>query len=131
MNRPRIWIVVYLAHLWLAFGSSAVRAQRADVATDWKEIQAPALHAFHPQPPKRIQLSNGMVIFLQEDHELPFIRGTARIRGGSPRNRRRRPGWYESMVRCGAQAELRARRATKWTITWRCARRQGRNVRCS
>jgi len=83
MNPPRIGIVVYLAHLWLAFGSTAVRAQRADVATDWKEIQAPALHAFHPQPPKRIQLSNGMVIFLQEDHELPFIRGTARIRGGS------------------------------------------------
>ena len=83
MNRPRVLIVVYLAFLWLNFGSPAVRAQGADVATDWKEIHAPALHAFHPQPPKRIQLSNGMVIFLQEDHELPFIRGTARIRGGS------------------------------------------------
>ena len=83
MNPPRIWIVVYLAFFWLAFGSPAVRAQGEDVATDWKEIQPPALHAFHPQRPKRIQLSNGMVIFLQEDHELPFIRGTARIHGGS------------------------------------------------
>jgi len=58
-------------------------AQAADVATDWKQIEAPPLHTFHPQLPKRIQLSNGMVIFLQEDHEMPLIRGTARIRGGS------------------------------------------------
>jgi zinc protease len=58
-------------------------AQAADVATNWKQIEAPPLHAFHPQLPKRIQLSNGMIIFLQEDHELPLIRGTARIRGGS------------------------------------------------
>src|SRR5258708_284202 len=41
------------------------------------------LPAFHPQEPKRIQLPNGMVIFLQEDHELPTIDGVARIRGGS------------------------------------------------
>ncbi len=58
-------------------------SQAADVATNWKQIEAPPLHAFHPQLPKRIQLSNGMIIFLQEDHELPLIRGTARIRGGS------------------------------------------------
>jgi zinc protease len=41
------------------------------------------LPAFHPQEPKRIALPNGMVIFLQEDHELPTIDGVARIRGGS------------------------------------------------
>src|SRR5260370_27023131 len=41
------------------------------------------LPAFHPQEPKRIQLPTGMVIFLQEDHELPLIDGVARIRGGS------------------------------------------------
>src|SRR5579863_1428473 len=41
------------------------------------------LPAFHPQEPKRIVLSNGLVIFLQEDHELPTIDGVARIRGGS------------------------------------------------
>ena len=35
-----------------------------------------------PQP-KRVQLGNGMVLFLMEDHELPLIRGTALIRGGS------------------------------------------------
>jgi zinc protease len=51
--------------------------------TDWGQIQIPALPDFHPQEPKRIELPNGMVIFLQEDHELPLIDGVARIRGGS------------------------------------------------
>jgi len=52
-------------------------------ATSYKQIPIAPLHAFKPQQPKRIELSNGMVIFLQEDHELPLIDGTARIRGGS------------------------------------------------
>ena len=49
----------------------------------WKQIPIPPLPAFHPQEPKRIQLSNGMVIFLQEDHELPIVGGFMRVRGGS------------------------------------------------
>ncbi|MFZ0039275.1 MAG: pitrilysin family protein [Candidatus Acidiferrales bacterium] len=57
-------------------------ASRAQV-DDWKKIQTPPLHPFHPPVPKRIQLSNGMVIFLLEDHELPLVSGTAEIRGGS------------------------------------------------
>ena len=52
-------------------------------ATDWQKIKIPTLPAFHPVEPKRIELPNGMVIFLQEDHELPLIDGVARIRGGS------------------------------------------------
>jgi zinc protease len=52
-------------------------------ATDWKKVPIPQLPAFKPAQPKRIELSNGMVIFLQEDHELPLINGFARIRGGS------------------------------------------------
>jgi zinc protease len=49
----------------------------------WKKIPIPPLHDFKPQQPKRIELANGLVIFLQEDHELPFIDGTILIRGGS------------------------------------------------
>ena len=52
-------------------------------STDWKQIKIPTLPAFHPQEPKRFVLPNGMVVFLQEDHELPLISGMARIRGGS------------------------------------------------
>jgi len=52
-------------------------------ATSWKQVPIPPLPAFHPQEPKRIVLPNGMIIFLQEDHELPLIDAVARIRGGS------------------------------------------------
>ena len=47
------------------------------------EIKIPPLPPFNPQQPKRIELPNHMVIFLQEDHELPLVGGTMRIRGGS------------------------------------------------
>ena len=62
---------------WIA--SSPLSAQA------WKQIPIPKLPEFNPPKPKRIQLANGMVIFLQEDHELPLIDGTARIRGGERR----------------------------------------------
>src|ERR1700680_2691544 len=61
----------------------ALVPQAAAQATDWQQIPIPPLPPFHPQQPKRIELPNGMMVFLQEDHELPLIDGTARIRGGS------------------------------------------------
>ncbi len=61
----------------------AMDIEAAAQAASWQQIPIPPLPAFKPQQPKRIQLSNGMVIFLQEDHELPLVDGTARIRGGS------------------------------------------------
>ncbi len=51
--------------------------------TSWKKVPIPPLPAFHPQQPTKITLTNGMTIFLQEDHELPFINGFVMIRGGS------------------------------------------------
>jgi zinc protease len=51
-------------------------------ATDWKQIQAPPLRPFQPPVPKRVQLSNGLVIFLLEDHELPTTRGGIAFHGG-------------------------------------------------
>ena len=50
---------------------------------EWERIPTPPLPPFKPAEPIRIQLSNGMVIFLQEDHELPLVDATMRIRGGS------------------------------------------------
>ena len=50
---------------------------------DYREIKAPPLHQTPVPQPKRVQLANGMVLFLMEDHELPLIRGTALIRGGA------------------------------------------------
>jgi zinc protease len=71
--------------LILLFAASLVSMapRGAAQATNWQQIPIPPLPAFHPQEPKRIELPNGMVIFLQEDHELPIVDGIARIRGGS------------------------------------------------
>ncbi len=52
-------------------------------AEPWQQISIPPLHAFHPDRPKRIELKNGLVLLLEEDHELPFINGSIEMRGGS------------------------------------------------
>ncbi len=49
----------------------------------WEKIPTPKLHDFKPHEPTRIELKNGIVIFLQEDHELPFVSGSVLIPGGS------------------------------------------------
>jgi zinc protease len=49
----------------------------------WEKIPVPKLHEFKPHQPIRIELKNGIVLFLQEDHELPFISGSVLIPGGS------------------------------------------------
>jgi zinc protease len=72
-----VFFVILLAAAFAAIPHAAAQA------TDWKQVPIPPLPSFKPQQPKRIELANGMVIFLQEDHELPIVDGTARIRGGS------------------------------------------------
>jgi zinc protease len=62
--------------------NAQLRAQSPPQPQPWQQIPIANLPAFHPPQPKRIELPNGMVIFLQEDHELPIIDGSARIRGG-------------------------------------------------
>jgi zinc protease len=57
-------------------------AAMAQIPSTYRQIKTPPLHQIKLPQPKRIQLANGMVVFLMEDHELPLIRGTARIRGG-------------------------------------------------
>ncbi|HKH98690.1 MAG TPA: pitrilysin family protein [Candidatus Sulfotelmatobacter sp.] len=73
---------MFLFALLLATVSFASLPQASSQAS-WKRIPIPPLPAFKPQQPRRVELSNGMVIFLQEDHELPLIDGSARTRGGS------------------------------------------------
>jgi zinc protease len=73
----------FLSPIFVAFLLFMAIPDLVAQTANWKQIPIPPLPAFRPPQPKRIQLSNGMVIFLQEDHELPLINGTARIRGGS------------------------------------------------
>jgi zinc protease len=55
----------------------------AQQSKPWEQIPVPKLHDFNPQQPKRIVLKNGIVVFLQEDHELPFVSGSVLLPGGS------------------------------------------------
>ena len=83
--------------------------QSGSSVTNWKQIPIPPLHAFHPQQPKRIELSNGIVIFLQEDHELPLIGGTITIRGGGldiPKAKTGMMGLYGQVWRLGGTEKL-------------------------
>jgi zinc protease len=75
--------------------------------SDYHEIKTPALHQIQQPQPKRVQLANGMVIFLMEDHELPLIRGNARIRGGArdlPADKTGLAGIYSAAWRTGGTA---------------------------
>ena len=67
-----------------AFAAMTASANlNAQQSKPWEKIPVPKLHDFKPQQPKRIELKNGIVVFLQEDHELPFISGSVMIPGGS------------------------------------------------
>src|SRR3974390_937802 len=76
----------------------------AQQPTPWNKLTFPPLPAFQPQQPTRIQLANGMVIFLQPDHELPLISASATIRGGSvsePSSKTGLVGLYGEVWRTG------------------------------
>ena len=83
---PRIWgpgigrACRLAAFALLLIALSPLSAQQSK---PWEQIPIPKLHEFHPQQPKRIELKNGIVIFLEEDHELPFVSGEVLIPGGS------------------------------------------------
>lgn len=86
------------ASLLMLAGTASAQVKSVD------EIKTPSLRKFSMPQPKRIQLPNGMVIFLQEDHELPIIAGSATIRGGSrdvPANKAGLLGIYAGSWRTG------------------------------
>jgi zinc protease len=88
LNRYRRALVIALIAALPSVASAQSPARKPIAAAaaqsrPWTKIPIPPLHAFKPQEPRRVELSNGLVIFLQEDHELPFINGSVVIRGGS------------------------------------------------
>jgi zinc protease len=84
-SRPlRLCLSLIAATLLAVPAIPAQQAQSTPSATEpWTKIPIPPLHTFKPVEPTRIDLPNGIQIFLQEDHELPFISGFVRVRGGS------------------------------------------------
>ena len=78
--KSSVGMLLGLTGLVALFSFAQAHAQQAQ---PWTQIPIPPLHPFHPEQPKRIELKNGLVILLEEDHELPFINGVINIRGGS------------------------------------------------
>lgn len=48
----------------------------------WEKLAVPPLAPFKPVEPKRVELPNGVLVLLEEDHELPFINGFIEMHGG-------------------------------------------------
>jgi zinc protease len=63
--------------------TAPVAPQLTQQSKPWEKIPTPKLHEFKPHQPQRIELKNGIVLFLQEDHELPFVSGSVTIPGGA------------------------------------------------
>ncbi len=74
----RPWMGTLLA-LALAAAPAAAPAQVKKV----DELKYPPLPRFNVPSPTRVELDNGMVVILLEDHELPLIDATVRVRTGA------------------------------------------------
>src|SRR6185436_17370755 len=48
-----------------------------------EDLQYPPLARFEVPQPQRVELENGLVVLLLEDHELPLVEATALVRAGS------------------------------------------------
>ena len=57
--------LIVFAACALVFVPGALQAQQSK---PWEKIPIPKLHEFKPHQPQRIELKNGIVLFLQEDH---------------------------------------------------------------
>ena len=67
-----------------SFGSPARRrAGRPRIGIDARTLRFPDLPEVAPPAVRRAELSNGLVVFLAEDHTLPLVQARARIGAGS------------------------------------------------
>jgi predicted Zn-dependent peptidase len=73
--------VIFVLIFLLVFSSLAV-AQEEDLLKHPSNLSFKPIQ-FSPPEPVRYELKNGMVIYLLEDHEVPVVNITARIRTGS------------------------------------------------
>jgi predicted Zn-dependent peptidase len=73
--------VLSLGVLLLAVAGTA--AARGKIPKSYKDLKTPELGKLVVPKAERHQLSNGMVIYTLEDHELPLVGGRALIRTGS------------------------------------------------
>ena len=80
--KRRISIFFLILFVYLAFIPGGACAQDDDLLRHPRDMKFPPL-SFQPPKADRAVLSNGMVVYLLEDPELPLIRVSALIRTGS------------------------------------------------
>ena len=79
-NKSSVMIVFIFWAFALCFvGSSCTQKY----ALNYKQLKYPKLGDIEMPEVERVTLANGMQLFLLEDHELPLISVSARIRAGS------------------------------------------------
>jgi len=76
-KRSGLLILAFLSVLACAVAPAAGQVD------DYRKIQYPAQGEWKIPEPQRVEMGNGMVVFLLEDHELPLIDLRAVIRAGS------------------------------------------------
>jgi zinc protease len=67
----------------VGLGAAPAPSGPAVAAVDARTLVYPALPDVAPPAVRRAELSNGLVVFLAEDHALPVVRATARVGAGS------------------------------------------------
>ena len=74
-----------LRNLVMALVALALALPATAQVQSYSELQGkfPPLRSFKIPEPQRITLKNGMLVLLMEDHELPVVSGSMRIRTGS------------------------------------------------
>lgn len=105
----------FFAILLLAGGLlvESVRAQETgQIRTsdyDVQDLTFPDLRDFEVPEPERVELDNGMIVFLLEDHELPQVNAVARIGTGSvyePAEKRGLASITGTVMRTGGTASM-------------------------
>src|SRR6202165_3226372 len=95
----------FLAILFVAaFAFAQTEVRRATVLPSYKDLKYPLLPAIKIPEPVEFTLSNGMKVFLLEDHELPLVTGSALIRTGNlfdPPTKRGLAGLTGEVLRSG------------------------------
>lgn len=75
MNLRKSFFLILIFHLLWTIS--------IDAQTPYQKLQYPALNPVQPPQVDRVELSNGMILYLIEDHELPLINLTSIIGVGS------------------------------------------------
>ncbi len=74
----------FAASAQIGGGHPVIPPDAAQAATPgaWERIAMPPLAPFKPVEPRRVELPNGALLLLLEDHELPFVNGFVEMHGG-------------------------------------------------